>query len=100
MQRLELEVTTTAVDGKERTVIVATDNRDRVRWEMEARRQSWPATATDAPFTWSTYMAYAALKRTNQIPQDMDFDGFNNATLDVVSRTVEVNPTPAGAANI
>ena len=69
---------------------VATDNRDRVAWDLYRSRTKLP-TATDAPSLWATFIAWNALKRSGQI--SATFDEFTAATSAVEAEARPVDPT-------
>jgi hypothetical protein len=54
---------------------VQTANPDLVRYERTAARHKWPP-ATQAPMTWLTFLAWAALRREAQIPADLTWEAF------------------------
>lgn len=64
---------------------------DKIRFEVHARRNGWPV--SDGPRSIS-FMVYAALARTGQIPADLDFEEFVETTL----VDFETNPDSEGDA--
>lgn len=57
-------------------------NADLVLWDKTRFRHKWP-TATDAPFLWLTFTAWAAGRRTGAIPADLTYEQFEAQTLQV-----------------
>jgi len=67
-------LTVSMADGRELTVRVL--NPDYLRWDRTAAKHGWPAMAK-APFTWLTFVAWAALRREGQIPEDVTWEAFS-----------------------
>lgn len=65
-------------------VIVQTDNRDAVRFDLLRARKSFPG-MSDAPLLWATVLAWSAVMRSDRslLPEDVE------KALDVI---VEVQP--------
>lgn len=79
---MSLKVTVT-IDGRAEPVEADIINPDRVRWDMTAAKHKWPSFA-DAPFLGTTFLAWAALRRTGQYTDT--FEAFRDRdALDVVS---------------
>ena len=57
---------------------VQTANPDMVRWEKTRAQHKWPAWA-DAPVTALTFVAWAALRREKQIPDDLTWESFSGS---------------------
>jgi len=58
-----------------RTLVTQALNPDLLRYDRTASKHGWPK-PTDAPFLWLTFLAWAALRRTNEIPESMDWSSF------------------------
>lgn len=82
-------------DGTYLEAAVQADNRDLVRWDMTRGRRQWPQ-ATDAPFLWSTFLAWAALTRAGDITED--FDTFEGRCLQASARDKTATPDPTQTA--
>lgn len=79
--------------------IVQTRMVDLVAYDKEAARCKWPP-GTDAPFLWSTYLAWHVMRRTAQT--DLSFTAFQEACVEAVpfddedgSSTVDPTQTEA-----
>jgi hypothetical protein len=82
-------------DGTEpKPIDVQTTNGDLVLWDRTRATHKWPK-FDDAPFLWFTFISWAALRRTGQIPTDMKYEAFEKETLSVEPLDVddEVDPT-------
>src|SRR5262245_12491696 len=88
-------------DGRELTVRVL--NPDYLRWDRTAAKHNWPPMAK-APFTWLTFVAWSALRRTSQIPEDVTWEAFSERdALQVRNAAEESNghdPSAAALAGI
>ena len=94
---INVHIITSATTGILTEMTVETDNRDRIRWELACKREKWP-TPTEAPFLWATYLAYAALKRSGELPSGMTFEEFSDATSHAEAAAVDVDPTQLAIA--
>ena len=87
-------------DGTYLEAAVQADNRDMVRWDLTRVRKQWPA-AQDAPFLWSTFLAWAALTRAQDITDT--FEDFEARCLAAKARkaqeTAPVDPTQTAAVS-
>lgn len=88
--------------GDDSQVEVQTTNSDLVRWDMTRAKQRWPSDPREAPFLWLTFLAWAALKRTQTIPADTTWEAFSDSTQEIANlddegqeadQVVEVDPT-------
>jgi hypothetical protein len=78
---------------------VQTANPDLVRFDMTRGRMHWPA-LQDAAFLWLTFIAWAALKREHEIPDDMTWETFSETEcLAVEVLNVTVPPGEVGPAS-
>ena len=66
-------------------VIVQTDNRDLVRWDVTRARKGWPE-FQDAMFLWSTFLAWSVMQREKQTSLKLD---------DFLDQCVEASPLAA-----
>ena len=58
---------------------VDTGNQDLVAWDMTAMKHKWPG-PKDAPFLWSTFIAWHASRRRGLLPDPgMTWDQFRTA---------------------
>lgn len=64
-----MQLTIDMADGTEH--VVAVSNPDRVRWDMFAVKNKYPAMA-EIPFIGLTYLAWAALVRTGKYGKSFD----------------------------
>jgi hypothetical protein len=92
--------------GDDNVLNVQCTNADLVRFDMTRARHKWP-TATDAPFLWLTFIAWAALKRTKGIPDSVTYEAFSESTQDITNLTDDgegspdaVDPTQSAAGLI
>lgn len=56
---------------------VQTQNPDLIRWEKTQAKHGWPK-AQDAPMTWLTFIAWAALRRESAIPAELTWETFSD----------------------
>ena len=77
-------------DGRE--LIVQVRNPDYIVWDRTASKHGWPKMA-DAPLTWLTFVAWAALRREGQINGEMTWEAFSETHAWAVS-TVKADGTP------
>lgn len=61
---------------------VQTINADMVLAERTARKHKW-GSMSDSPITTLTFLAWAALRRRNLIPQDVTFETFEKTTASI-----------------
>lgn len=72
-------------------------NPDLMLWERTAAQHRWPP-IKQAPFTWMTFLAWAASRRTGRIPQTLTWEQFAATVLEVTDAgAAAVDPTPPGA---
>ena len=90
IKRIEVTLVQHPDDGTDRQITVATDNRDRIRWELTSARQHWPD-PTAAPTLWATFLAWSAMKRAGDTR--LDFEAFSDTVLMVEADAVSVGPT-------
>lgn len=91
-------------------VIVQSDNRDLVRWDVTRARKGWPE-FKDSPFLWLTFLAWSVMQReghtTLKLDQFLDTcveasavkkDGDDPEDIDALSadEDLTVGPTPTG----
>lgn len=86
--------------GDDSTVEVQTSNADLVRWDMTRAKQRWPSDPRDAPFLWLTFLAWAALKRTQTIPADTTWEAFSESTQSITNLDDEGQPSEDGTASV
>lgn len=84
-----LRATVTMLDGTELAVVAI--NPDLIRYEDVARQRGWGGPDTQ-PIRWTTYVAWAALKRTGQVSADFDVWHLEVANIDAVTDE-PVDPT-------
>jgi hypothetical protein len=80
-------------DDQDVEIIVQTDNRDAIQWDVSRARKDWPK-QQDAPTLWLTFMAWHALKRTGETK--FTLDEFLGACLGV--RPVKRDGSPLSLA--
>lgn len=61
---------------------VQTVNPDLVLWDRTRFKHKWP-TVTDAPILWTTFITWAAARRTGAIPPDYTYEKWEAETLEV-----------------
>ena len=91
LKRIIVRAITEDPDGTTREIAVATDNRDRIKWDLYRSRSKWPM-PTDAPSLWATFLAWSALRRTGATAQD--FEAFSETVVAADAEAVDVDPTP------
>jgi hypothetical protein len=79
--------------GDDSVLTVQCTNADLVRFDMTRARQKWPG-ASDAPFLWLTFIAWAGLKRTHGIPETVTYEAFQESTQDIQNLTDESEGSP------
>ena len=52
-------------------VVLQTDNRDLVRWDVTRARKGWPE-FKDSPFLWLTFLAWSVMQREGQTTLKLD----------------------------
>lgn len=52
-------------------VVVQTDNRDLVRWDVTRARKGWPE-FKDSPFLWLTFLAWSVMQREGHTSLKLD----------------------------
>ena len=67
-------VTVLMADGQTLTVQVL--NPDYLRWDRTSNKHGWPPMAK-VPHTWLTFVAWAALRRTGQLGEDVTWERFS-----------------------
>lgn len=87
-------------------VVVQSDNRDLVAWDMTRGRKGWPE-MKDAPFLWSTFVAWSVMRREGHT--DLSVDAFFERCLEAQVIKADdaenpddgdtVGPTPQGLAS-
>ena len=84
-------------EGDDEISIRAT-NQDMVGWDLERSRRRWPAGA-EAPFLMTSFLAWHALRRTRQLPADVEtVEKFIDTAYAVTADEVEtVDPSPSAA---
>lgn len=75
-------------DGQLAELVVQTDNRDYVRWDMTRNRKQWPELQA-APFLGQTFLAWAALTRAGDLPDGESFEDFQERCLHVQAITAD-----------
>lgn len=71
---------------------VQTLNPDILRFERNQAKYKWPG-PSQAPLTWTTYIAYAALQREGLIPASVTWDEFRVDCLEVAGPSMAADPT-------
>lgn len=61
---------------------IQTSNPDLVLWDRTRYKHKWPP-LTDAPMLWSTFISWAAARRTGAIPSDYTYEKWETETLEV-----------------
>jgi hypothetical protein len=61
---------------------VQTTNADMVLWDRTRYKHKWPP-VTDAPILWTTFISWAAARRTGAIPPDHTYEKWESETLEV-----------------
>ncbi|MFT3876192.1 MAG: hypothetical protein QM708_07210 [Propioniciclava sp.] len=95
-----IDVVVEQPDGTLVQLEVQTDNRDVVRWDLTRGRRQWPQ-AIDAPFLWSTFLAWAAMTRAGDTTDTFeDFEAHClQAQVKKIDDTAPADPTrPAPAS--
>ena len=67
-------------------------NWDLLSYERYARAHKWPP-ADEAPMETATFVAWHALRREAQVPQELTYDQFTLAALSIETRAAAVDPT-------
>jgi hypothetical protein len=81
---------------------VQTANPDLIRYERTAARHKWPV-MTEAPVSWLTFLAWAALRREGQLPAEVTWERFSDELCLAVERSddddseTDDDDRPAGA---
>jgi hypothetical protein len=71
-------------------------NPDLMLYERTAAQHRWPPIKS-APFTWMTFLAWAASRRTGRIPETLSWEVFAATVLEVTDAgAVAADPTPPG----
>lgn len=98
MQNLQVEIITTALSDNDESqaLVVQTDNRDQVRWELTRATEKWP-TQVEAPSLFTVFMAWSALARGGDL-SGMRFSDFQPTVIAATASLVEVDPTRAAPA--
>ena len=87
----------TPMDGPAYTVQPL--NPDMLLYEDTAQTHRWRGGATDTPFRWMTFLAWAASRRTGVIDAAVTWDAFKQTTAEVASvGATPVTPTRPGPA--
>lgn len=82
---MKLSVTVT-LDGVPEPITTPVLNPDRVRWDMAASKHGWPS-FSDAPFLGTTFLAWAAMRRTGDYTGS--FEDFRDRDALDIDSTVE-----------
>lgn len=85
-------VTALMADGSSLSVQVV--NADYLNWDRTAAKHNW-ASMSKIPFTWLTFVTWAALRRTGQV--ESSWDDFSERDCIQVSNTADTNGTTMSA---
>lgn len=77
-------------------VVVQTDNRDMVAFDLARGARKWPA-FRDAPILWMTFLAWNAMRRSGHAVEAGKFDEFNDRC--VVVQSVDQDGQPVSATD-
>jgi len=61
---------------------IQTTNPDLVLWDRTRYKHKWPP-VTEAPILWTTFITWAAARRTGAIPPDYTYEKYESETLEV-----------------
>lgn len=89
----------TGDDSEPKPIDVQTTNADLVLWDRTRITHKWPK-FDDAPFLWLTFLSWAALRRTRQIPSDLKYEAYEKQTLSIENIDDDgetADPTQSGA---
>lgn len=79
---------------------IQTTNADLVLWDRTRAVKRWPK-FDDAPFLWLTFLSWAAMRRTGEIPVGTKYEEFEAQTLSIANADDDnpepVDPTQPGA---
>lgn len=84
------------LEGADDTIVVQTRNPDLVLWDRTRVKHRWPK-FDEAPFLWLTFLSWAALRRTGQIPAELTYEKFEASTLDVNADDDDDDKSETGA---
>lgn len=91
----KLEITVALADGQELEVTAI--NPDLIRYESEAKKRGLPLDSTQAPMTWMTFLAWAALTREKRYAKDwQEFKLTDCVGVSMEDDDAETDPTQPG----